>query len=85
MVFKLIVLVGLGRVLEGTDIEEKRFFEPLSSKNEITKETAEAELKDMELKDMRILNAFIVQSGKFQLDNGKKRKILATWNEGEWT
>lgn len=84
MVFKLIVLVGLCSMVEGTNIEKKRFLEPLISKNEITREKAEAKLKDMVLKDMRILKAFILQSSKFKLENGCSRKILATWTDGGW-
>lgn len=87
MVYKLIVLVGLGTYLEYDEknVEVKEWIEPLKSKTKITRERAEEKIKELKGEYPNIIMAVIMQSSKVKLSNGSKRKILATREDGKWT
>ena len=85
MVYKLLTLVGLGENVPGTDIEMKKWVESLTSNKEITREKAEAKIKQLKKQYPNIIKAFIIQASKMKLENGKNRKILATREDGTWT
>ena len=87
MVYKLVVLVGLGKNVECGDksVEVKEWVELLKNKVEITKVHAESKIKAIIPIYPHIIKAFIIQSSKFKLSNGRNWKILSTWEGGKWT